>query len=67
MADVVDNANDEAEYHLQVALRRVSAGPVGSSAHFCDDCDDPIPELRRLAIQGCSTCVDCQSRRERRA
>lgn len=67
MADDVDNANDEAEYHLQAALRRVQSVSVAASALFCDDCDEPIPELRRQAIQGCFTCIDCQSRRERRA
>ena len=67
MADEVDLANDQAEYHLQVALRRVPSTSNAASALFCDDCDEPIPELRRQAVQGCFTCIDCQSLRERRA
>ncbi|HQO28160.1 MAG TPA: TraR/DksA C4-type zinc finger protein [Accumulibacter sp.] len=28
------------------------------------DCDEPIPEGRRLALPGIATCVPCQKRRE---
>lgn len=67
MADVADYANDQAEYLLQVALNRVPAVSQAFSAEYCDDCDVPIPEKRRLAVPGCATCIDCQSLRERRA
>ncbi len=30
----------------------------------CMDCDEPIPEGRRLALPGIATCVPCQKRRE---
>lgn len=36
----------------------------GVSAHFCEDCDEPIPELRRDKVPGCQTCVECQRIRE---
>ena len=67
MADVIDVANDQADYFLQVALerrQRASSGAV--SAQFCVDCDDPIPLLRQQTITGCQTCVGCQGLRERR-
>lgn len=36
----------------------------GVSAHFCEDCDEPIPDDRRIAIAGVCTCVECQGLRE---
>ncbi|WP_315807518.1 TraR/DksA family transcriptional regulator [Pseudomonas sp. C9-3] len=61
--DVIDRANDHADYLLQVALanRPTAAGP---SAEWCDDCGNPIPEARREAVPGCETCVSCQEIRE---
>ena len=67
MTDVIDMANDQADYLLQVALdRRQRAAVSAVSALDCEDCDGPIPEPRRLAILGCATCVECQALRERR-
>lgn len=31
----------------------------------CEDCGEPIPEARRLAIKGCRLCVHCKAVRER--
>ena len=39
---------------------------TGPSLEECEDCGEPIPEARRVAITGCTTCVDCQSAREKR-
>jgi len=67
MADVIDVANDHADYLLQMALERRQRGPSNSvSAEECEVCDEPIPEPRRLAIPGCVTCIICQAIRERR-
>lgn len=69
MADVIDIANDQADYFLQVALdRRQRQAPTtaAASAEFCEDCDDPIPLLRQQAEHGCQTCISCQELRERR-
>ncbi len=27
----------------------------------CLDCEEPIPETRRLAVPGCPRCVQCQT------
>lgn len=32
----------------------------GESLHHCEDCDEPIPEARRLAVPGVRRCVVCQ-------
>ena len=66
MTDVIDIANDQAEYFLQVALDRRPRPTCAVSAQICEDCDEPIPLLRRQTIQGCATCVSCQGLRERR-
>lgn len=67
MADVIDIANDHADYLLQLALDNRQRGIAGAvSAVECEDCGDSIPELRRIAIRGCETCVSCQAHRERR-
>lgn len=66
MADVIDIANDQADYFLQVALdrRQRQATTTAASAEFCEDCDEPIPLRRQQAKQGCQTCVSCQEIRE---
>lgn len=66
MVDIVDTANDQVEYFLQVALDRRQRPTCAVSARFCEDCDDPIPLLRQQAVQGCATCASCQGLRERR-
>ena len=66
MADVIDVANDQAQYLLDMALLQRAKMPVRASAQFCYDCDEPIPPLRREKVLGCQTCVSCQELRERR-
>ncbi|MBW8356688.1 transcriptional regulator [Pseudomonas protegens] len=67
MADVIDIANDQADYFLQVALdRRQRQATTAASAEFCEDCDDPIPLPRQQMVRGCQTCVSCQELREAR-
>ncbi|WP_081009836.1 TraR/DksA C4-type zinc finger protein [Pseudomonas asplenii] len=63
MADEADFANDLVQERLDRALasRRANASAVAvHSFMFCESCDDPIPEARRLAIRGCTLCVTCQ-------
>lgn len=66
MADVIDVANDQADYHLQVALQRRPRPVTKPSAQFCEDCDEPIPVKRQQLVAGCETCTSCQELRERR-
>lgn len=66
MSDIIDVANEQAEYFLQMALARRPRLTCAVSAQFCEDCGEPIPLLRQQAIRGCATCVNCQGLRERR-
>lgn len=70
MMDFYDCASAREEEWLGDALRdqQRRAGLVGKtvadSAHDCEDCDGPIPEMRRLAVPGVQTCIDCQEIRD---
>lgn len=66
MADVIDVANDQADYHLQVALQRRARPATKPSSPFCEDCEELIPMVRQQLVLGCNTCVSCQELRERR-
>ncbi|NUU35179.1 TraR/DksA C4-type zinc finger protein [Pseudomonas sp. C2B4] len=69
MADIADFANDLVQERIDRAMAMRNAAKSGTSAHsllFCEACDDPIPEARRLASPGCSQCISCQSLSETR-
>ena len=60
MADIIDLAQQREqegrERYINKARRRIAA----SSRFFCEKCDAPIPEARRIAIPGVDLCVTCQ-------
>jgi len=61
MADDLDRAQAINEALQADALRdwrrRQNHGPTRTE---CDECGEPIPEKRRLAVPGCRLCIDCQ-------
>lgn len=68
MADIIDTANDHADYLLQLSIeqhQRRAAGQA-TSAEYCAACGVDIPEARRIAVPGCQLCIDCQQIREAR-
>ena len=53
--------NEQIEISTQEAIERARRrAPVGESRETCADCDEPIPEARRLAVPGVRLCLDCQ-------
>ena len=53
---------EQIESTLEDALQRVrSQLPSGESLTHCEECDEPIPQARREAIQGVRLCIACQS------
>lgn len=38
--------------------------PKGQSLSHCENCDEPIPEARRLAVPGVRLCIICQQERD---
>lgn len=60
MADAMDLAQqreqEERDRHINKARSRI----VAPSRFICEECDEPIPEARRVAIPGVVFCVSCQ-------
>jgi phage/conjugal plasmid C-4 type zinc finger TraR family protein len=55
---VQDQIDASIEDAVQLARSRLGAG---DSAHYCEECEKPIPEARRAAVNGVRLCVNCQS------
>jgi len=60
MADSMDLVQLRTDEMLARNIAQVIYRPVTVSASFCEDCDAPIPEARRRAVQGVTRCVTCQ-------
>ncbi len=60
--------NEQIEASIQDELARLKAQrrPVGESLKQCAECDEPIPEARRLAVPGVKLCIECQQARDHR-
>ncbi len=71
MTDIFDRATAQEERDRDDALKLqahragIAGKTVADSATECSDCDEPIPEQRRVAIPGCQRCVECQAQREK--
>lgn len=50
----IDSTVDDAVLRARRALHQ------GVSATECEECGDPIPEPRRLALPGVRFCIQCQ-------
>ncbi|WP_446425395.1 DksA/TraR family C4-type zinc finger protein [Mailhella sp.] len=57
-AQIQDSINDEI-----ARVRRRLAG--GESLMECEECGDPIPPARRLAMPGVRLCIECQQEADR--
>ncbi len=60
---VLDQIEDTVVDGVLAARARL---PAGEGTTHCVECGDEIPEARRRALPGASTCVQCQSGRDRR-
>lgn len=70
MPDFIDQMQEQEESRLEAIARAkqvASVLPPAVSAIECDECGNPIPKARQLAIRGCRLCVDCQNVNELRA
>ncbi|WP_413615731.1 TraR/DksA family transcriptional regulator [Halomonas cupida] len=68
MADIADIATEIQERHLEVAMaNRPRWTGVDMAAADCEECGNEIPAARREAAPWATTCIECQSIRERRA
>lgn len=63
------NVGEQIEASIADELARMRAmRPVlrGESRATCAECDEAIPEARRLALPGVKLCIDCQRARDAR-
>lgn len=57
---------EQVDASLEDALKLARQSlPCGESEYFCVECDEPIPEKRRLALKGVRFCVACQAEHEK--
>lgn len=56
----VEDMNDPFERQLERRAEEARERATRTSATHCAECDDPIPEARRLAVPGVDYCVHCQ-------
>ena len=58
-------SDEDVQYQMREISQALSAfkqsQKAGPSLEYCEECGDEIPEARRLAIKGCTTCIDCQT------
>lgn len=60
MADSMDIVQQRTDEMLARNIANIVNRAPAISASFCEDCDAPIPELRRRAYLGVTRCVSCQ-------
>jgi phage/conjugal plasmid C-4 type zinc finger TraR family protein len=60
---VLDQIEDTVTDGVLTARARM---PAGEGTTHCVECGEEIPEARRRALPGVSTCVPCQSGRDSR-
>ena len=58
------NEQIEASINDELARLKAQKRPVGESRTHCAECEEPIPEKRRVAIPGVKLCIDCQQERD---
>jgi len=58
--DTIDAASELEELQRQTAIQAHRINHNAVSAEHCEECGDPIPEARRIAVPGCQTCAECQ-------
>lgn len=54
----------EASISDELARMKARKTPVGESLTHCAECEEPIPEKRRMALPGVKLCIDCQEERD---
>lgn len=54
----------EASISDELARLKQRKTPQGESLKYCAECDEEIPEARRLALPGVKLCIDCQQDRD---
>ncbi|MCW2479162.1 TraR/DksA family transcriptional regulator [Candidatus Symbiopectobacterium sp. NZEC135] len=64
MPDLMDLVQQRQQEMLEHQIANARNAQRGVSAFECEDCAQPIPEARRMAIVGVTRCATCQSIQE---
>ena len=54
----------EASINDELARLKSRKLPSGESNMFCAECEEPIPEARRVALPGVKLCIECVQERD---
>jgi len=54
----------EASITDELARMQARRAPVGDSLTHCAECEEPIPQARRVALPGVKLCIDCVRERD---
>ena len=54
----------EASISDELARMQAQKRPTGESRTHCAECEEPIPEKRRVALPGVKLCLECQQERD---
>ena len=63
--DLADQAQATEAIHTQASISNI-VRYTGVSAKNCVECGDEIPEGRRQAVSGSTTCIECENEKEKR-
>ena len=62
--DGAEQEQIEASIADELARMKARKSQVGDSLTHCAECEEPIPEARRVAIPGVKLCIDCMQERD---
>ncbi|MEM9579573.1 MAG: DksA/TraR family C4-type zinc finger protein [Pseudomonadota bacterium] len=62
--DGAEHEQIEASINDELARLKAQKQPVGESLTHCAECEEEIPQARRLARPGVKLCIDCQQERD---
>ena len=54
----------EASISDELARMKARRAPVGDSLTHCAQCEEQIPQARRLAVPGVKLCIECVAERD---
>ena len=54
----------EASISEELARMKARRASMGDSLTHCAECEEPIPEARRIAVPGVKLCVECAAERD---
>lgn len=60
MTEIIDQASALETMMREQAIQAHRINRDAVSATHCSECDESLPEARRKAYPGCTTCVSCQ-------